>query len=358
MDLAFPWYKSFRAKQHISDIRSNHKRRAALYDLLENYCQVFPSLIDVLQRIRDRKQADGDSEFYVFDQILNAVEYQNMKPLDAMAELFPADEVLLIDAASTKGRADRGFARAKFIAEKRAEAKAAIMMSMAYPAYIIFSTGSLFYFILSRLVPDMVQFLPVAKWPEWTQFLNTMYLIVVEFNYLVGLGLVGVVAFAFLTLKLERGPMRIILDRLPPWSVQKKIQSSVFLISLGDLIGNGDTFPKAVRRLQESSDRYLASYLRTMTERLEDNEPVAQALDCGLFGEKTTGFIKDFSSLPVFGSKIIEIGEKALGEAVAFIKVLAITIGLLGVIGAAGLNGYTALASNAIQKAFITEVKR
>lgn len=358
MDLALQWYKSFRIKQHISDIRSNHKRRAALYDLLENYCQAIPSLIDVLQRIRDRKREDGDSEFYVFDQILNAIEYENMKPLDAMAELFPLDEVLLIDAASTKGRVDRGFARAKFIAEKRAEAKSTIMMSMAYPAYIIFSTGSLFYFILSRLVPDMIQFLPVAKWPEWTQFLNTLYLVVVELNYLVLLALAAIVALVVLTLKLGRGPLRKILDRVPPWSVQKKIQGSVFLISLGDLIGNGDTFPKAVRRLHESADRYLASHIKIMTERLEDNERVAEALDCGLFGNKTTGFIKDFSNLPVFGSKIIEIGEKALAEAVVFIKVLAITIGLLGVIGAAGLNGYTALASNAIQKAFITEVKR
>ena len=355
---ALAWYRKFRFEQHVSDIRANHKRRAALYDLLENYCQSISSLIDVLHRIKNRKEEDGDSEYRIFEAILDAIENENISALEAMALLFPRDEIALIESASTRGQVHKGFARAKFIAEKRAEAKSAITMALAYPAYIIISTVGLFYFILDKTVPEMVRFLPVRQWPDWTQFLHTMYLVLVEYNILVLVWLLALIAFMLVTLKFKRGRLRNILDKIPPWSIQKRIQGSVFLIALGDLISNGDTFPRAVRRLEEYSPEYLGSYLDVMIARMENNDTVPQALDCGLFSRNTTGYIKDFSHLKTFGTKVIQIGEKALDETVSFIKILAVTIGLLGVIFAAGANGYIALSSNAVQKAFITEIKR
>lgn len=358
MDSVLGWYRTFRFQQHITDIRANHKRRAALYDLLENYCQSIPSLVDVLQRIAARKEEDGDNEYKVFESILHAIEKDNMSPLAAMSMLFPRDEVALIESASTKGQVHKGFARARFIAEKRAEAKGATKMALAYPAYIIISTLALFYFILDKTVPEMERFIPASRWPEWTQFLHTMYLVLVEYNYLVAAWLVTIILFTVFTLKFKKGAIRNFLDYLPPWSIQKRIQSSVFLIALGDLVNNGDSFPRAIRRLQEYSPNYLGSYLEVMIDRLEKNETVPQSLDCGLFSKTTTGYIKDFSHLKAFGPKVIQIGEKALDETVGFIKLLAVSIGLVGVIFAAGANGYIALSQNAIQKTFITEITR
>ncbi|WP_211831036.1 hypothetical protein [Kistimonas asteriae] len=358
MVLELSWYKSFRIKQHIADIRSNHKRRAAMYDLLENYSRSIPSLVDVLARICRRKHEDHDSEAHVYDEILQGIKEENLSPIMAMAKMFPQDELALIQAASTRGEVHKGFARARFIAEKRAEAKSSIMMAMAYPSYIMISSVMLFYFILKQSVPGILQLLPVERWPGWTQFLHTLYLIIVEYNELVLALMMMLVAFIILTLRMGRGRVRRVLDVLPPWSVQKRVQSSVFLIALGDLIANGDSFPKAIQRLSQHAPPYLASYLAVMNERRSQNCTVSEALDCDLFDRTTTGFIKDFSHLKVFNQKIIEIGEKALAGTVTFIKTLAVILGLLGVIGVAAGNGYIALSTNTIQKSYINEIKR
>ncbi len=348
------WSNNFKIKQQLAEIRSNHRRRADFYDILSSYSSAFPSLVDILVRIGSRKKEDGESDYLLFETILNSIQYSNTNALDALGEFLPKDEIVLISSASKKGQIQNGFVRAKFVAEKKAEAKSAIISSLAYPTYMVGTTVMLLWFILSNITPDLLKMLPLEQWPSWTKFLHTLYQVIVVNTLYTFMALAGFVAVISFSMKIGASGFRDFLNKLPPWSIHNKIQSSVFLISLGELINNGESFPKAINQLALNSNSYTASYIEIMEESIKSNRQTSEVLDSKMFNRNIAGMLKDFSFLKNFGDKTISIGEKQINSTVGSIKAISLGLGLIGVICAAATNGYISLASHAIQNSFIS----
>jgi len=291
------WWHDFRVSQQIADITANHKRRAMLYDLLKNYTSSIPSLFDAVMKIRDRRRLDGDVEFQVFDEIVSVVEHDNVPVVEAMARMFPPDEVMLIEAASQKGHIHLGFERAMFIAEKRAEAKGAIKMALAYPLYVLLTGIFVFYLILDQSIPQLVSIQTVEKWPAWTKPLHFLYWLIIEHPLFLAVPLVALVIFIIVSLKFTKGPFRNFFDHIAPWSIQKRFQAALFLIAMGDLLKNGYSFPRALEKSSQYANPYLLSFIDEIDDNLTQNMSVGDSLDVGLINKQNLGFLLKVSHI-------------------------------------------------------------
>jgi len=166
-----------------------------------------------------------------------------------------------------------------------------------------------------------------------------------------------ITVFILISLRWSRGIFRDIADYFVPWSIQKRFQTAMFLIAMGDLIHSGYSFPRALSKTGEYANNYLLSYIVEIEDHLAQNMSVGNALEVGLISKNLMGFVKDFSLMDDFSTKLIEIGERGFTETVTFIKVIAVIIGLLGIIGTAGTNAYIALSMRAIQDQFMVEIR-
>jgi type II secretory pathway component PulF len=77
--------------------------------------------------------------------------------------------------------------------------------------------------------------------------------------------------------------VRNLLDKIPPWSIYKQYQSTVFLICLSGLIKTGSSYNNAVQFTIKTASPYLNVFLHRMLNNLARGSNFGESLDVGLF---------------------------------------------------------------------------
>lgn len=201
---------------------------------------------------------------------------QNGQPLaEGMRDWVPRAEQLVILAAEQSGRLESGLAAVIDVVQASRKIRASIAGGVAYPALVLTVILAYMYLFGSLVVPEFARVSDPTRWrgsalalyqtSSWVR--NWMPLLVL---LLVALG------FGFLhTLPRWRGNVRILADRLPPYSVYRMVQGSGFLFAFSALLSAGITVEKSLLRLCESANPW-------MRERLEGALlGVKSGLNCG-----------------------------------------------------------------------------
>lgn len=344
-------------KRLAGQLSSNHLYRTRLYKLLATYTNPRDQvqLTSVFENQMRKKQQQGDKRGEkVFTYLTTLTRQANLSPLEALAVLLPKDEVAIIEAHPSENM-QQGFKRAAFLTAKKNDIRAAFTSGMMMPIMALTIGLITTYYQLSNQVPNYLSNLPdLNAWPEIAKPMLTLHKIFVEYVYIT----ISMISLVILwikqySLKSPPGGHRVFFDVLPPWSVQKRIQASVFMTSLGVMLQQGNTLRQSLQRLIHVSPVYLATYQQQMLERLQANMPAAEVLHSEIFDVDTRYYFEDYAEREGLPELLQEEGEDQLNAMAKNIENLAIVVGTLFIMLSLGLNMYIAFSGFALNQAML-----
>lgn len=154
---------------------------------------------------------------------------------------IPPQELMLIASGAESGRLHQTLKVASAMLDTQGELKEAYVGAIFMPLVLVLGAFGIASYFGSTIIPDIIkgyqktQFAGSAyKLIQFSDFLNSPLGIL----FLAGLVLSVVAMVTTLNKTLGSGPFRVLLEKIPPWSMYKDLQSFSFLSTLAVLLGS------------------------------------------------------------------------------------------------------------------------
>ena len=116
------------------------------------------------------------------------------------------------------------------------------------------------------------------------------------------------------------GSYRVFLDKIPPWSIYKRIQSGYFLINLSAMLSSGVSPIKSLESMSKLANPYFKWHLKKMIAGISSGKKEGDALNTGFIPEEMMDDIIDYGRLSSFSLGIQRVGERAIEKTSIFLK--------------------------------------
>lgn len=201
----------------------------------------------------------------------------------------PYQEMAIIGAGERSGNLTQAFSECIRIIEARQKILSLILNSTLYPVLIWSLMAYLLHIIATRVVPAMARLSP----PEDSS--GAPYLLYLIATYVDHYGLITLIALVVLlvgslvSLPYLTGPLRVRLERLPPWSIYKALHGSTFLLNIAVMLRANINQIEALDTLMVNATPWLRERLLAVSYGVEigKNFGVALKLAGHEFPDKT-----------------------------------------------------------------------
>lgn len=334
--------------------KASSQQRLNIYKLLADYTKVDSSqqansLVSIFKKVGKRKQQFKEKDAWFYNSIIAMVEQQNISVIDAFGSLIPEDEFMAIQTVKADNISE-GLALAIGRVERKKDLSSTLILIIGYPLFSAAIAVAVLYINLVSTVPAYSSILDPSKWPSSAQNILVYYAIIVEYGILsLIVATLAVVGIMF-SMRVRHIGFRNVLDKIPPWSIQKRMMAAVFIESFGEQLKAEVPPSIALQKIHKLSAPYLRVYIEKMQLRLTMNYSLEEVFDVGLFDRETMGRIRDFSSRKAqFPTILAGIGEQSFEKAKMTIKVFAFLFGLGLMLFGSMSNTYISLSGQSIQ---------
>ena len=313
------------------------RRRVRLYDKFARFTSKGISIQQSLDLMHSRYAQRGDARAMVLARIRD--HFAQGTPFStALGPFIPAGERQLIQAGEESGELEKGFEEAKRMAEVTMKIRGALIAELAYPILLIIMVAGVLAAIAFKLVPTLVDAVPLAKWPAFSKGLYYLSQGVVDFGIWAVLLFIAAVVVALRSLPRWRGNVRERIDRIfPPWTVYRELVGSSLLIAMAALINAGVPIMQCVERLSMTATPWLKVHLGRTARALKAGGDPGPSLRTGLFARDVEDDIEDYAKTVGFESALKAIGDDQVTDAVERIKTRAASMRVLLLIVVAAL---------------------
>jgi type II secretory pathway component PulF len=234
---------------------------------------------------------------------------------DGMIGWFPPGIVEMIRAGEEGGILPKVLRTAAASLTKREGALSALFNIMIYPFVVMSMAFGVSIFINHSIFDSFRAITPMDRWPENAKILAGFSSFMQDWWWLILLTLIVLIFLFIRFLRGYSGEGRVYLDKLPIWSLYKKMQAAQLMETLGLLISNGLVMKKALKILQYRAEPYLASHLILMEHRLgAGRDNIADVLDTGLISEGDLSRLRLIAQVKGFEEALVRQGQRAADE--------------------------------------------
>lgn len=329
----------------------NSQYRIKFYQLLRDYVvdgrMAFP---EIFRRLAERKAQRKDRDAIVYQTLVNLIDVENEDVMMAMMEVLPREEILLLES-TPKDDMSAGFDQIIMLAEGKASVQQTVFRALAMGVLSIISGIPTLFLQLSILVPEYLKTLPADHWPQSTRFVLTLHDLLIVNYWVLPTIIVGLTVLVIISLRWPVYGIRRYLDYLPPWSFQRGIQSSSFLISLGSLLGQRVSFPQALDKINDIAPDYLHMHLQLMEEKLDDNLEPEKVIDTELLPKERMDYIRDFVGQSSFSTVLKQQGNSEIEGLPGRMKALMVTMITIIIMSVIFLNVYISFSGQQVNAA-------
>lgn len=298
-------------------------RRIRLYDKLSQFTANGVPLVRSLRNLQRRFDRDRDHRAPLFRGFIARLE-EGEDLSSVWSRHIPTGERLLIQSGEDSGKIHLGLAEAKRLAEIMKRLKSALIAELTYPLILFLLLCAMLTVISLKLVPVLIDAIPRAKWPSYSQGLYTLSNVVLHAGPFIVGGVVLAIVVSMRSLPRWRGPVRENLDRwCPPYSIYREMTGASFLIALSSLVGSGQAVSRAVERLTMSASPWLKVHLNRMQRSLLQGTNPGIAMRTGIFGREVEDDIEDYSQTSNFDEALKRVGADQVDEAIGRITARA-----------------------------------
>ena len=188
-------------------------------------------------------------------------------------------EEMIVEAGEQGGNLSTAFSDALEASSVSTSIRKAVIGGVAYPAVMLGVLFFALYGFSTEIVPTFETILPAN---QWTGNARRMYVIagfVREWMAIVVAAFGLISALVFFTLPALIGPGRVMLDRLPPWSIYKVIQGASFMLSLRGFLAAGVPVPDALRRMSQAGNPYMRERVNGILDQVNRGRNLGEAMN-------------------------------------------------------------------------------
>lgn len=319
--------------------------------LLENGVQ----LNDALTELYDVASNDGKKPkaplAVIYRDLINGI--RGGKRLSVLLRKYVNyEECSLIGGGEKSGDMKQAFEYAVRVIAKKGEILGAVAMATVYPTVLGGMAVFLVNMVATQLVPKFAKMSNPADWEGNAKIVYLMGEFVTHYGreslILIGIGLV-LMAFSFPYL---RGPIRIYLDRVFPWSLYRMLYGSTFLLNVSVMIGSGVKMRDALEALAKNANPWLRERIEGALYGTGIGANLGVALSNSGFefpDRRAVRFLKVLANQEGFETAVARFGERWMDESVKKAKAIGkVALGVgISLIGAlmllimSGANGIT-----------------
>ena len=236
------------------------KLRAKIYHTVGRQLDSGIKLIDALetqyQIYSDQGRSPDQPAAIMLSEVKGLVE-DGSSFADAMQGWATPLETALIAAGARSGQLSSVFKDAIHLLETQKGIRGTIVTKSLYPLILAIAIGVLFYVVSHRIVPAFSQTSPAENWEGAGRLMYLMSYFMDHMGVATAIFLALLLIGSIAALPHLTGNVRFYLDKVPPFSIYRRVTGSIFLLSLAVQIRAGVMTQDALELILANSNRYL-----------------------------------------------------------------------------------------------------
>lgn len=308
----------WRAKRKFS---KSPEKRLKVYDKMRSLVSNTMTVNQVINKLLARKKP---SDLYMQPDaaFLNNVSegYRKGYSLaDTVRGWGDAGEIMLIRSGEETGKIDLALSRTIGMMEKMIGMKKAVKAEITYPIVLFIMLFVIVIGFAKFMLPILTQFGDPEEWDIIAQALYYFSTWMSDNWIFVVLFVMGFIQLISYSLPRFTGPIRDSLDKIPPYSIYKSIQSGILLISVGSLMQSGIPFRKALENIREEATPYLKLKIEEIIENIDRGMDNGKSINTKFIG-KIGDDIEDYASGANIEAAMEKLGDNAINDTLETIK--------------------------------------
>lgn len=227
-----------------------------------------------------------------------------------------------------------------------------IIGAVTYPFFLMMLSVLIIWAIGVYMVPPMLSAAPNAQWTGTAKDLVNLSAWI-KIHWLEAFSVLPILALTiYLTIGIWTGPIRVKIDRCPPWSLYKIFTGITWLLALSALVKGGVPVSVALTSLKKDSSRYLVERIDAALFYIKNGDNLGQALDkSGMeFPDKAVVTdLKIYSELDNFEEALDKLANEWLEESVYLIEQRAEILNMIAMFMVSGIIAWAVFGTFEMQ---------
>lgn len=254
--------------------------RRRLYQKLGRMLDNGVPIILALKSIRDRRikhTSKTDGMVIALEEWIEAMN-NGARFADASSEWVPMQERMLLVAGERSGNMSSAFASAVNVMETVGKIKSAVISGALYPLIVGALGLMMSYLFGSKIFPAFFKIAPEDRWTglavsaiSFSHFVQNWMVIVV----IIVLALISLMVWSF---PRWDGPLRVKLDKFPPYSIYRTVVGSTWLIAMSAMVDAGERIEDALVKMKIGSGLWLGNRIEACLSGMREGHNMGDAL--------------------------------------------------------------------------------
>lgn len=227
-----------------------------------------------------------------------------------------------------------------------------IIGAIAYPTFLFLMAVLIIYGIGVYMVPPMLDAAPGVRWRGLAKDLVDVSAWIKDYWLVAFASLPTVMLIIYLTIGIWTGPIRAIVDNIPPYSLYKVFVGISWLLALSALVKGGTPVSTAMRALRRDATRYLQERIDKTLVFINNGDNLGIALKkTGLdFPDKEViADLKIYSELDNFEEALESLANQWLEESVYLIEQKASILNMAAILTVGGVIAWAVMGTFEMQ---------
>lgn len=252
--------------------------RSAVYRMLSNFIrnrvELYKALEEMIVVYSKNGRRPGDPKAVMLRDWLRKVR-AGLPFSEAIDGWVPASDQMHIQAGEGGSKGDglsKALDSAVALNDARKAMQKAVMGSVGYPAILLGIIAYVLHLMASEIIPAFAAQVPISRWTGSAASFAQVSNVIRDWWVLI---LIGVGAFGFsigYSLPRWKGTLRVLFDRLPPWSIYRIVNGCAFLVSLAALIEAGRPLNQALEDLAGHASPWMKKRIEAILEKVETGD--------------------------------------------------------------------------------------
>ena len=227
-----------------------------------------------------------------------------------------------------------------------------IIGAITYPTFLFLMAVLIIYGIGVYMVPPMLDAAPGVRWRGLAKDLVDVSAWIQEYWLVAFSALPVTMLIIYLTIGIWTGPIRAIVDNMPPYSLYKVFVGISWLLALSALVKGGTPVSTAMRALRRDATRYLKERIDKTLVFINNGDNLGIALKkTGLdFPDKEViADLKIYSELDNFEEALESLANQWLEESVYLIEQKAALLNMAAILSVGGVIAWAVMGTFEMQ---------
>lgn len=196
-----------------------------------------------------------------------------------IAPYVPSNESLLLESGGNFGRMQRALVEAAEAVAQQRRVKKMVVRSSAYPLLLLTILGNALFLASYKVIPAFADVLPVEKWQGAPAIVAHIADTIRHYGAIMVLSVFVLAGVIFGTLPYWKGPTRMWVERIVPWSVYRMWQGSSFLLSVASLMSSGIKIDEvALKRISSRVGPYMQERIDAISRQIVSGHNLGEAM--------------------------------------------------------------------------------